>query len=344
MSKFTLMLAIAAVAGTAAAQSTRQLPDGQADTRQRGQVQSQDAPRQSQQSRKPKRGHSRQQILKQFDTDGDGQLSDAERTAAKAAHEQRRADGRQRMLERFDADGDGQLSDSERREAHQSFQGQRSQGPRGQGDRLEGPRDQDGTIHGRRGQPAQFGDPQRPSREQILRHFDADGDGQLSESERQAAREQLSQRRDQQSERGRRDGFQGEQRQGGQQGQRSDRRGPPPEVMERFDIDGDGRLNETEHRAARADLESRRARAMERFDADGDGRLNDAERRAARDAFGQERRLHRLDSNRDGSFSETELADAFELIRSGDPEADFNGDGIVDVRDAELLINKASDR
>ena len=49
-------------------------------------------------------------LLKEFDKDGDGKLSDEEKAAMKAA----RAEHKQEMLKKFDSDGDGKLSDPER--------------------------------------------------------------------------------------------------------------------------------------------------------------------------------------------------------------------------------------
>lgn len=78
------------------------------------------------------------------------------------------------------------------------------------------------------------------------------------------------------------------------------------ELVKKYDKDGDGRLNDVEKLAARADFEklrhrhaaakgsrvsASRAKAtaqefMKRFDKDGDGKLNDAERAAAKAEFG----------------------------------------------------------
>jgi Ca2+-binding EF-hand superfamily protein len=60
-------------------------------------------------------------MLKQFDTDGDGKLSDAEKAAAKAAWEAKRAEHEKEMLAKFDKDGDGKLSDEERAAAHEAM-------------------------------------------------------------------------------------------------------------------------------------------------------------------------------------------------------------------------------
>lgn len=68
-------------------------------------------------------GHSRrgrphwQEILRKFDSDGDGQLNAAERAAAQEHIKERRKDQEQRrreMHERFDANGDGQIDETER--------------------------------------------------------------------------------------------------------------------------------------------------------------------------------------------------------------------------------------
>ena len=95
-------------------------------------------------------------------------------------------------------------------------------------------------------------DPER--RERRLAEFDTDGDGELSDAEREVAREALI--------------------------ERSISRHP-----EEYDTNGDGELSEAEREVARdakrARMGERRARALEKFDADGDGRLSEEERRAA---------------------------------------------------------------
>lgn len=52
------------------------------------------------------KGRFRKRLLKRFDEDGDGTLSEEERAKAQAA--------RQKRLEKFDTDGDGRLSPEER--------------------------------------------------------------------------------------------------------------------------------------------------------------------------------------------------------------------------------------
>ncbi len=59
-----------------------------------------------------------ERLLERFDTDGDGELSQAERSSARESR-------RLRRIEKFDADGDGWLSREERRTAFESGEGRR---------------------------------------------------------------------------------------------------------------------------------------------------------------------------------------------------------------------------
>ena len=99
--------------------------------------------------------------------------------------------------------------------------------------------------------------PNFPSREEMIKKFDSDGDGKLSDQEREKARKQMP----------------------------GKGRKLPPEVLKKFDKDGDGELNDEERADARAQFEKRKAEALEKFDADGDGKLNLTERRKAMEAF-----------------------------------------------------------
>lgn len=89
-------------------------------------------------------------------------------------------------------------------------------------------------------------------------------------------------------------------------------RGLPPEILEKFDKDGDGKLNEEERKAARdarrAEMEKRRQEMLEKFDTDGDGKLNEEERKAAREAAEAKRKeiLEKYDANGDGQLSPEE--------------------------------------
>jgi len=94
---------------------------------------------------------------------------------------------------------------------------------------------------------------------------------------------------------------------------RRGRRGMPPKLrqklLEQFDANGDGRLDETERAAAKAAMqakrEERKQQILERFDADGDGQLNDEEKAAAKEAF-KAKMKERFDKNGDGELDEQE--------------------------------------
>ena len=95
----------------------------------------------------------------------------------------------------------------------------------------------------------------RPSRQEVMKKFDKDGDGKLNEEEKAELRKKMA--------------------------ERGAGRRIPPLVLEKFDKDGDGKLNEDERATARKAMEARRAEMIEKFDKDGDGQLNNQERKAA---------------------------------------------------------------
>ena len=87
----------------------------------------------------------------------------------------------------------------------------------------------------------------RPSREEMMKKFDKDGDGKLSEDEKAEIRKSLGNRK------------------------------PPAHILEKFDKDGDGKLCENEKAEIRKEM-------MAKFDKDGDGKLSPEERKAAMEA------------------------------------------------------------
>jgi len=101
----------------------------------------------------------RAEFMKKFDTDGDGQLNDAEKTAMR---EQMGAMGhgrhemspemRQRMLEKYDVNKNGQLDPEEKEVAKRDHEARRAE---------------------------------------MMKRFDTDGDGKLSDAERDAMRQQM---------------------------------------------------------------------------------------------------------------------------------------------------------
>lgn len=113
----------------------------------------------------------------------------------------------------------------------------------------------------------------KPGPEEMIRRFDVDGDGQLSEAEKAAMHQAMQKKRGQRG------------RSGGPQGERPSRE----EMLKRFDTDGDGVLSETERDAMREERDSRREANMKRFDADGDGQLSEAERETMHKTLRDER-------------------------------------------------------
>lgn len=75
----------------------------------------------------------------------------------------------------------------------------------------------------------------------------------------------------------------------------------PPEILEKFDADKDGKLNEDERKAARE-------AHLKEFDKDGDGKLSEEERKAAHDAR-EAKMLEKFDKDGDGKLSEEEKKD-----------------------------------
>ena len=116
----------------------------------------------------------REEMIKRFDTDGDGQLSEEEQEAMREAMDAALPFGREDMTKRFDTDGDGELSKEEReamREGMRGFMG----GPGG------------------RGRPP-FG--MHFQTEKLVKQFDIDGDGKLDHEERRAARKHIQEERE----------------------------------------------------------------------------------------------------------------------------------------------------
>ena len=141
-------------------------------------------------------------VLEKFDTDGDGQLNDAERAAAREALKQRIAEEKQKFLEKWDKDGDGVLSDAEKAAAKEAFEGRIRQQfqERRQEFIKKWDTDGDGKLSEEERKAALDSLPEDKRQEIIARHqkaleeFDTDGDGKLNEQERAAARETIRER------------------------------------------------------------------------------------------------------------------------------------------------------
>jgi Ca2+-binding EF-hand superfamily protein len=123
-----------------------------------------------------------EEFAKRFDRDGDGKLSDEERAAARGAFARMPGGpggpfNPEEMIRRFDRDGDGKLNEAEQQAARAAFA--RGPGPGGPG--------AGGLLPGEGKGPDS-----KLDKEQLLKRFDKDGDGKLSDEERAAAREALS--------------------------------------------------------------------------------------------------------------------------------------------------------
>ncbi|MEO1855834.1 MAG: hypothetical protein ABGY95_00515 [Rubritalea sp.] len=234
---------------------------------------------------------SREDILKRFDLDKDGELSEEERQTAREARSQRRGgnerpeeavshgrrgqkphDGERfkRQLEKFDRDKDGKLSDEERRIARDTI----AKGFGQRGDKM---------------------------REHMLNKFDKDGDGKLSDGERKHAHKEMQRHRVMMSDRMKK---------------------AKKRFMAKFDTDRDGVISEEEKVAAKIDVDKRTSKLKHelilKHDADGDGHLSEDERRRAHEKEKQEM-LDRFDADKDGELNEEEKKVAFDYMLEHQP-------------------------
>jgi len=164
------------------------------------------------------KGNRAAEMLQRFDKNGDGRIDDDERIDAREAMRTEQNDRpmaggspqmRARMLEEFDKNKDGRLDDDERAAA------QKAARERGIGMKADQTRPMARTPDGR-------------LQAEALKRFDANGDGQLDETERAAMRKTFG-----------------------------DRLAENPQVIQRFDKNGDGKLDETERAEARAAMQQR---------------------------------------------------------------------------------------
>ena len=132
-----------------------------------------------------------------------------------------------------------------------------------------------------------------PSRGEIMKKFDTNKDGKLSEEERKNLRNEIS----------------------------GARTGIPPLLAKKFDKDGDGKLSEEERAEFRKDLASKGRRLpphlMEHFDTNGDGELSDEERSGARQAWEDRKQemLKKFDADGDGTLNVEERREAIKQAK-----------------------------
>ena len=182
---------------------------------------------------------SRESIIKRFDKDGDGKLSEEERRAAGAA---RRKLGERQSDQASDSDRREagirrrlEAADKEIREAVKAGKITEEQG-----------KERMAALRKRVNQSQSRGnsDRSRLSREELTKRFDKNKDGKLDDEERASLRQSLSDR------------FRGSTRDSD-----SSRRGGTDyraRLMKEYDKNGDGKLDEKEREAARKAVSSRR--------------------------------------------------------------------------------------
>ncbi len=189
---------------------------------------------------------------------------------------------RQQLLARFDANGNGQLDPEEREAARKAMQAlKQKRGGKGKPDGGKG------QANGGQGQVGPGG---QAWREQLLARFDANGNGQLDPEEREAARKAMQALKQKRGGKGKPDGGKGKRPADKQQGDKAGINQPGEEAPASDAASPD----RPRRRGAAAEEPPRESelerRLIERFDANGNGRLDDDERRAARKALAERQR------------------------------------------------------
>jgi Ca2+-binding EF-hand superfamily protein len=210
--------------------------------------------------------------LKKYDKDGDGQLSQEERTAMREARQKE-------MLEKYDADKDGKLNEEETKKMREENPGRGGRGGAGGfggGGTARGfqPSPEDLKKYDKDGDGKLSGEEVTAMREarqkEMLEKYDADKDGKLNEEETKKMRAENPGR-----------GFGG-----GFGGGAGGAFQPTPEVLKKYDKDADGKLSDEERRAWFAD---RQKEMLEKYDADKDGKLSPEERTKMMEEMRRER-------------------------------------------------------
>jgi len=116
-------------------------------------------------------------LLEKYDEDGDGELSDDEKKAAKEAWIQK-------MKDKIDTDGDGEVSDEEKKAFRDKFSRGRRGGKKGGKEQLLEKFDADGAKYEERKAKHE------ERKAEFLEKYDTDGDGELSDAEKGAFKEE----------------------------------------------------------------------------------------------------------------------------------------------------------
>ncbi|MBO6513596.1 MAG: hypothetical protein JJ974_06505 [Phycisphaerales bacterium] len=212
-----------------------------------------------------------EEMIAQFDADGDGMLNQEERDAMAQSF-------RDRMTERFDLDGDGMVSIEEQFAARRSWLTDLDfDSRRGQRVLAEYDLDGDGVLSEEEtaAMNARFDERDAERLAEIVEEYDTDGDGVMSDEETLAMQDQ----------------------QFNEQRARWDR------FSVQFDQDGDGNLNVDERVDARETMISQRQmdQFMRRYDTNGDRQIGTSDYERFTDAYGKKEPYG--DVNRDGIFN-----------------------------------------
>ena len=180
------------------------------------------------------------ETLKKFDKNGNGQIDGEER---RAYYEARRAEYQKRMLEQYDKNKDGKIDDDERKAMYEAYRARRAEEQKKRHfERFDA--DKDGKLNAEEQAALEKHEAEhreRDAREQAQREkrraefmkiHDKDGDGELSEKEREGIREYYRKRME-------------------------ERRA---EALKKYDKDGDGKLSDEERREMYRAFRSRRGR------------------------------------------------------------------------------------
>jgi Ca2+-binding EF-hand superfamily protein len=156
------------------------------------------------------------------------------------------------LLQQFDRNGDGQIDEQEKKAAAE-------------------------MMHQRMMQAIQSGNVP----EELKKRLDRNGDGKLDPQELAAAKDMLGQMPHGSGGQG----FGGQSTGGSATGEMP----IPPEMIKKFDKNKDGKLDDTEKKAAYAAMnaqgKSRTQLLKEKLDTNGDGKIDEAEKKAAAEAY-----------------------------------------------------------
>ncbi len=190
-----------------------------------------------------------------------------DKPCAHKCHRPHRGDMHKKMLEKFDANKDGQLDEQEKAAMKAEFEAHHAE-----------------------------------MKQKMLEKFDANKDGQLDDQEKEAMKAEFEARRSEKpgcgKHKGPRPGCCGKPEGGKPE---CGKKGPCPhgphackgdmhkKMLEKFDADKDGQLNDEEKAAMKAEFEARHAemkqKMLEKFDANKDGQLDDQEKAAMKAEF-----------------------------------------------------------